>query len=219
MDLTELNRIAIPAFTLLLGLSTAVLPTLRMKRRTGSSGYVAHRVPGPIHQVAVMGMWAFALGTLTWVALFAVLGGEDLGIWQTPSAVAWAGWSLAAVALVTIVVAQVQMGASWRVGIDSERRTALVTHGLFRVVRNPIFTGMLLAALGVVAMTPSAWSVMAWLFFVWVLALQTRLEEEHLLRTHGEAYRQYASQVGRFVPGVGLLTGNTQLSQQEVARG
>jgi protein-S-isoprenylcysteine O-methyltransferase Ste14 len=27
----------------------------------------------------------------------------------------------------------------------------------------------------------------------------------HLLRTHGRAYAEYASRVGRFVPGVGLI--------------
>ena len=40
------------------------------------------------------------------------------------------------------VLAQLQMGASWRVGID-DRPTELVTGGLFRVVRNPIFTALL----------------------------------------------------------------------------
>lgn len=202
MDLAAFDRAALPAFTFLFVLVAAVLPTLRMKRRTGGTGYVAHRAPSPIHQVAVMGMWAVALGMFTWVALFALLGREGLGIWRTPVALSWAGWCVAIAGLATIMLAQAQMGPSWRVGIDSERRTALVTHGLFGVVRNPIFSGMLLVALGVVALTPSAWSVMAWLFFAWVLALQTRLEEEYLLRLHGEAYRLYLSRVGRFIPGV-----------------
>ena len=41
-----------------------------------------------------------------------------------------------------------------------------------------------------------------------VLALfgvQTRTEEQHLLRTHGEGYRAYAASVGRFLPRVGRL--------------
>jgi protein-S-isoprenylcysteine O-methyltransferase Ste14 len=38
------------------------------------------------------------------------------------------------------------------------------------------------------------------------LELQVRyVEEPYLLRAHGDAYRAYASRVGRFVPGVGLL--------------
>ena len=38
------------------------------------------------------------------------------------------------------------------------------------------------------------------------LELQVRsVEEPYLLRTHGDAYRAYASRVGRFVPGIGRL--------------
>jgi protein-S-isoprenylcysteine O-methyltransferase Ste14 len=38
------------------------------------------------------------------------------------------------------------------------------------------------------------------------LELQVRyVEEPYLLRTHGEAYRDYASRIGRFVPGLGRL--------------
>jgi len=38
-----------------------------------------------------------------------------------------------------------------------------------------------------------------------VVAVQARLEEEHLEALHGSAYRDYAARVGRFVPGVGRL--------------
>jgi protein-S-isoprenylcysteine O-methyltransferase Ste14 len=38
------------------------------------------------------------------------------------------------------------------------------------------------------------------------LEIQVRLvEERHLLRAHGDSYRQYAARVGRFVPGLGRL--------------
>jgi protein-S-isoprenylcysteine O-methyltransferase Ste14 len=37
------------------------------------------------------------------------------------------------------------------------------------------------------------------------VSAQARLEERHLLRVHGEAYRAYAARVGRFVPWMGRL--------------
>jgi protein-S-isoprenylcysteine O-methyltransferase Ste14 len=41
---------------------------------------------------------------------------------------------------------------------------------------------------------------------VLALEIQVRLvEEPHLLRAHGSAYGEYASRVGRFVPGLGRL--------------
>jgi protein-S-isoprenylcysteine O-methyltransferase Ste14 len=39
-----------------------------------------------------------------------------------------------------------------------------------------------------------------------LIELQVRVvEEPHLLRTHGQAYEDWAREVGRFVPGVGRL--------------
>jgi len=38
------------------------------------------------------------------------------------------------------------------------------------------------------------------------LSLETRLEEEHMLAIHGDAYRAYARRVGRFFPTIGRLS-------------
>jgi protein-S-isoprenylcysteine O-methyltransferase Ste14 len=48
---------------------------------------------------------------------------------------------------------------------------------------------------------------LAGLAALWLaLEIQVRLvEEPYLLRTHGDAYREYAARVGRFVPGLGRL--------------
>jgi protein-S-isoprenylcysteine O-methyltransferase Ste14 len=96
------------------------------------------------------------------------------------------------------------MGASLRVGLPSEP-TALVSAGLFRWVRNPIFLGMLLALGGVVLVAPSLWSAAVWLAATAAIAYQVRLEESHLRARHGAAYLSYAARVGRFLPGVGRL--------------
>lgn len=200
------NRIALPVFLVVFGIFAVALPTIRMKRRTGKTGFVVDQVPTPVHRLAVEGFKVCTLALVLWVALYAALGGERLGIWTAPGVVEAAGWTAAVLGLVMIILAQAQMGLSWRIGIDAENPTALVTGGLFRWVRNPIFSGMLLGTLGVVAITPSPWTVLGWLFLLYVLALQVRLEEEHLLRLHGQTYRAYASRVGRFVPWIGRLS-------------
>ena len=51
------------------------------------------------------------------------------------------------------------MGASWRIGVDPEERTDLVRHRLYRSVRNPIFTGMVLFAAGQALLVPDAMAV------------------------------------------------------------
>jgi protein-S-isoprenylcysteine O-methyltransferase Ste14 len=102
--------------------------------------------------------------------------------------------------------AQLAMGDAWRIGVDPEERTELVTGGPFRLVRNPIYSAMIPTVLGLVLMVPNALAIVAIVTLVVALELQVRLvEEPYLMQVHGEEYASYAAQVGRFVPGVGLL--------------
>lgn len=97
-----------------------------------------------------------------------------------------------------IVVAQLQMGASWRVGVPKEGPGDLVTHGLFAVSRNPIFVGLLGAMLALFLWSPHALAA-ALLAAIWTLTLvQVRIEEEALREKHGDAYEHYAAHVGRW---------------------
>jgi protein-S-isoprenylcysteine O-methyltransferase Ste14 len=64
---------------------------------------------------------------------------------------------------------------------------------------------MIATTLGMALLLPCAWTVMTAVMALVVIAIQTRLEEAHLGALHGEAYRAYASRVGRFFPGIGLL--------------
>lgn len=108
--------------------------------------------------------------------------------------------------LATILVAQLAMGDSWRIGVDQEERTELVTGGPFQAVRNPIFAGMIPTSLGIALLVPNAVAVLALVLLIAALEIQTRLvEEPYLLEVHGSAYRDYAGRVGRFLPLVGRL--------------
>ncbi len=102
--------------------------------------------------------------------------------------------------------AQLAMGDAWRIGVNPEERTELVTDGPFGLVRNPIYSAMIPTVFGLVLMVPNALAIAAIACLVTALELQVRLvEEPYLLRTHGGAYAEYAASVGRFVPGLGLL--------------
>jgi protein-S-isoprenylcysteine O-methyltransferase Ste14 len=181
---------------------------VRVKRRTGIWPIVVGRNVGrsgaPHQRRVAWAMRAFGLGVAGWLVGYAVAGPAVMGVWAAPRALTVAGWALVAAALALLVTAQAQMGAAWRIGID-ERRTALVTHGLYRLVRNPIYSAMGLVLLGVVLVAPSLWSIAATVGVLVALSLQTRLEERHLGALHGDAYRGYAARVGRFVPGLGRI--------------
>jgi protein-S-isoprenylcysteine O-methyltransferase Ste14 len=103
-----------------------------------------------------------------------------------------------------VFVAQLQMGASWRIGVDPEERTALVTAGVYRQVRNPIYTGMVAFAVGQVLVVPSMWSLVAVAVLVVGVELQVRVvEEPYLARVHGTAFAGWCATSGRFLPVLG----------------
>ncbi len=105
---------------------------------------------------------------------------------------------------VATFAAQMALGASWRVGVDASERTALVTSGVFGLVRNPIFTAMITTFAGLALMVPNVIALTGLAALLIGVQLQVRLEEEpHLRRLHGEAYRRHTATVGRFVPGIG----------------
>jgi len=117
------------------------------------------------------------------------------------------GFVLYALGVAGTLYAQFAMGASWRVGVDGRERTTLVTGGPFAYIRNPIYTAMVVAVIGLALLVPNLMAVSAVLVLLLALEIQVRaVEEPHLLRVHGTAYALYAAQNGRFLPGVGRLS-------------
>jgi protein-S-isoprenylcysteine O-methyltransferase Ste14 len=117
-----------------------------------------------------------------------------------------AGIGVATVGIAATVYAQLEMGDSWRIGVDEQETTTLVHTGVFGRVRNPIYTAMFAFGLGITLVTPNLVACAGFILLVATIELQVRrVEEPYLLRTHGDAYRAYTASVGRFIPGVGLI--------------
>lgn len=102
-------------------------------------------------------------------------------------------------AFVWILTAQLQMKDAWRIGIDTAVNTGLVTSGLFTVSRNPVFFGMLVILVGLVLVTPNIFSLVFLILGSCFIRLQVYLEEDFLLRQHGNAYIQYKQNTRRFI--------------------
>lgn len=109
------------------------------------------------------------------------------------------GWFCLVVSLLWMLIAQAQMGASWRVGIDSANRIELVSKGLFTISRNSIFLAIRLALLGFFLVAPNAATLALLAAGEVIIQVQVRLEEKNLLGLHGSAYEQYFSKVPRWL--------------------
>jgi protein-S-isoprenylcysteine O-methyltransferase Ste14 len=113
------------------------------------------------------------------------------------------GVVLAALATWLVWRGQEDMAASWRIGIAAGERTELVTRGLFRLCRNPIYLGLQAALAAYCCLLPGYLTGGLLVLGTVLLQVQARLEEAHLLRQHGAAYAAYCARVGRFLPFTG----------------
>src|SRR4051794_26896579 len=198
---------AIIALTLYLAFGTLALGArlLVQWRLTGSTGYCGlSRRLGPLGLVGGISFIVAMVGGLAAPLLQVVRVVTPLRsldhVWLNA-----AGLTLAAFGLVATIYAQLDMGESWRGGIDTPQTTALVRTGTFGLVRNPIFSAMLLFTFGQTLLAPNPVAIAVFVIFVAAVEVSVRsAEEPYLLRIHGDEYRDYTASVGRFFPGVGL---------------
>jgi len=178
-------------------------------RRYGSSGIVLFRSGRPGQHLREALFVVLAVALLAEAALAAVAPRRLPGLVALAPAAAAVlrvtGTVMVLGATALMLAAQLDLGASWRVGIDEGARPGLVTGGLYRYSRNPIYVAMLAALLGFALLLPS-WISLGLLIGAGLgIRRHVRDEEAYLARTYGEEYRRYAARVGRFVPGVGRL--------------
>lgn len=119
--------------------------------------------------------------------------------WLEKSWIRFTGSILLVASLGWTIVAQLEMGESWRIGVDSEHRTKLVRTGVFRISRNPIFLGIIVTLVGLLLVIPNGISLMTFVLGVVLINIQVRLEEEYLKTTHGDEYILYIQRVRRWI--------------------
>lgn len=180
-----------------------VLRSAIQKRSTGDSGIRAGVLGASAGSLEWLAGWMLVVAVVAGLAApFAEIAGLD-----PITANGWVrgvGTAVAAAGIALTFVAQMSMGTEWRIGIDPEERTGLVSSGAFGVVRNPIFAAMILTGIGFALMVPNPISFVGAVLLFVAIELQVRfVEEPHLRRLHGADYLTYASRMGRFVPGLG----------------
>src|SRR5581483_6046029 len=114
-----------------------------------------------------------------------------------------AQWMSVAVAIVAFAITWlcwINMGKSWRMGINPEEKTELVFSGPFAYVRNPIYGLSQLLMLCAIIVAPLPLMLVVGLIHVLFMQWEVRREERYLLSQHGDAYRGYLENVGRFIP-------------------
>lgn len=144
------------------------------------------------------------LATVAWTAAFiasAFSPGFRASVIGTPilEPSPWVGWIVGAIGLIGMMAAQAGMGASFRVGLAANETPALVTSGLHRWSRNPVYVFSVACLIGI-----SLWAAcIAVLVALLAIALGIHglvlAEERFLAGTLGEAFEDYRRRVRRYV--------------------
>lgn len=116
------------------------------------------------------------------------------------AALRWIASIVAVLALAATVKCWRRMGKDWRMDVGLERKTDLITDGLFARIRHPIYAFSILLALCSAVIVPTAPMLAVALVNVVLLNIKAHNEERHLIGVHGDAYAQHLRRTGRFFP-------------------
>jgi protein-S-isoprenylcysteine O-methyltransferase Ste14 len=116
----------------------------------------------------------------------------------------WVGTGLLAAALWLFWRSHHDLGANWSPSLEIGEQHALVTRGVYRHIRHPMYASQVLWSLAQMLLLPN-W-VAGWGGLVSFLPLYlSRIpnEERMMLDHFGEAYREYCARTGRILPRLG----------------
>jgi protein-S-isoprenylcysteine O-methyltransferase Ste14 len=195
-------KIFLPIATLLYILLVFVLRSVILWKQTGINPFVfgnsdkAHDYVGRVYKLMML---------FTWISICIYSFFPDWYQYLMPITYIEYGWMKLSGVLLLIVtfiwtsIAQYQMASSWRIGIDYGEKTKLISHGLFKYSRNPVFLGVLTSYLGIFLITPNILSFSIILVIFVAIQTQVRLEEEYLTNAHGDQYDLYMTRVRRWI--------------------
>lgn len=121
------------------------------------------------------------------------------GIFTPPPALGWIGAALTAVGIGVAIWARVSIGRNWSSRPAVKEHHQLVTTGPYAYVRHPIYSGIMLAALGT-ALISSIFGVGMFIFISIAFALRMNKEEKIMLDLFPEQYPEYRKRTKRLVP-------------------
>jgi protein-S-isoprenylcysteine O-methyltransferase Ste14 len=132
--------------------------------------------------------WLWRPEWFQWASRPISLGLRWIGVAGFACGVAWLMWMFHA------------LGRNLTDTVVTRRNAHLVDYGPYRFVRNPMYTGVLMAAMSL-GLALGTWLLpVAGSAVFALLALRTRTEEKYLIERFGNQYRDYMKRVGRFFP-------------------
>lgn len=141
--------------------------------------------------------WAFVLVQLILLAAVILLPARS--DWTAPSWLSNSARALSLVGLLVVGIGLVNLGRSATPLPTPVRDGELRSHGLYRYVRHPIYSGVMAFAIGSAIPSGSIAAAVAALALIMWLAVKARWEERRLSARY-PGYSAYADRTPRFIP-------------------
>ncbi len=111
-----------------------------------------------------------------------------------------AGLMLTFAGIAFAVWARLLLGRNWSSNVTLKHDHTLIRQGPYRIVRHPIYTGLLVAMLGTALIVGELRGLIAVGLLFLAFWLKSSMEERFMLEQFGSEYRQYQSQVKGLIP-------------------
>ncbi len=145
---------------------------------------------------------------LAWVGFFVPL------IWVASPAFSFAEYALRTGPLVAGVICLViglwlfyrshaDLGTNWSITLEVHEQHRLITQGVYRRIRHPMYSALALYSIGQALVIPN-WVAgpSNFIAFAILYALRVRPEERMMVEEFGDEYAAYSARTKRLIPGV-----------------
>jgi protein-S-isoprenylcysteine O-methyltransferase Ste14 len=134
------------------------------------------------------------------VALHVPTGWMNTPLYTPTDATGTLGLLLTLLGVLFAIWARITLGSNWSGSVTLKEDHTLVRRGPYAIVRHPIYTGFLLAALGVGLIIGELRGLIGTAIVFIGFSLKYRTEESFMLENFGEQYATYQREVKALIP-------------------
>ena len=165
-----------------------ILPDGKAIEREGGRGYFVFRV---IIFVALIVFLVMYFAGANWINAF---------LFPLPAWLRWAGFALGIVTVIFWTWVQVTLDTQWSPQLQLTKGHRLITTGPYARIRHPLYAGMCGWFVSLSLLTANWIFVSACVLTFAGLLWRIPREEQMMIETFGDEYKEYMKRTGRFFP-------------------